>query len=145
MRVNPPSDPQQPQQNAARELEDPIRYAPHLVFIKELAALDDAMANGRDAWDAFDCWRSGIHAYAREDPVYKLEAKLVRAWIRKKQRRFNAIPPNMIIAKWRPTLIDVMRRAGMFNRIDAALTEEQAGATRDGAAVSAVKKKVNPK
>lgn len=123
-------------------LDDPLQFAPHLVFLKQLVRLDEAMANGRDAWDAFDCWRSGIHAYAREDTIFRKEAKIIRAWLKRKQRRYHALPRNVVINKWRPALIDVMRRAGMFNRIDANHTSEGAGAAREGAALNAVKRKV---
>lgn len=139
-----PNAPNAPREFPAPEdpssLSDPLEFAPHLVFLKELVRLDEAMANGRDAWDAFDCWRSGLRAWARKDPVFQAEAKGVRAYLRKKQRHYAAVPRNVIINAWRPAYIDVMRRAGMFNRVDAA--NNSAGTARDGAALDAVKRKV---
>lgn len=140
----PKPDPnEQSRPETTNELDDPVQFAPHLVFIKQLMRLDEAMANGRDAWDAFDCWRSGLHAFGREDNAYKIESQLLRAWERKKSRRFSAIPDNIVINKWRPCLIGVMRRAGMFNRIDAVTSPEGASAAREGAALNAVKRKVS--
>lgn len=140
MSAKPSPNEQPPREDL--ELADPLQFAPHLVFIKQLVRLDEALAEGRDAWEAFDCWRSGIHSYGRDDPTYRIESKLLRAWERKKNRRWNALPENLVINKWRPCLIGVMRRAGMFNRIDAAHTPEAANAARDGAALNAVKNKV---
>ncbi|MFA5862797.1 MAG: hypothetical protein WDA16_13985 [Candidatus Thermoplasmatota archaeon] len=136
------NEPQQPP-SEARNLEEAIRYAPHLVFIKQLATLDEVMATGQDAWNAFDCWKSGIHAYARADPIFKIESKLIRAWTRKKQRRYAAIPRNMIINKWRPALIDVMRRAGMFPRMDEPGAAKKPDSATQGTSQGATRKSVN--
>jgi hypothetical protein len=138
-----PEAPPEPTQSEARKLEEAIRYAPHLVFIKQLATLDEVMASGKDAWNAFACWRSGIHAYARADPIFQLEARLIRAWTRKKQRQYAAIPRNMIIARWRPALIDVMRRAGMFPRMDEPGQTKKPDSATQGTSQGATRRSVN--
>lgn len=136
-----PNEQQAPRRDV--DLNDPVQFAPHLVFIKQLIRLDEALAEGRDAWDAFDCWRSGLHAFGRDDPAYRIESKLLRAWERKKNRRWNALPENLVINKWRPCLIGVMRRAGMFDRLDTETSPGDAAQAGAGAALRAVKRKVN--
>jgi hypothetical protein len=110
---------EQPQarSEAAAEKEE-ARYAPHLVFLKQLERLDEKMADDpKGVYPAFVAWRTGLMSWAREDPQYWREYEKTRrlqALIFAQHGYLNSVEYAGI---WRPVFIGVMRRAGMFPRM----------------------------
>jgi hypothetical protein len=97
-----------------------MRYSPHLVFLKQLSRLDEAMASLSDPYPAFEAWTSGLLSWAAEDPQFWQDNDLIEALEDELFATYGGIPVLEYVGMWRPTWIGVMRRAGMFRSDPAA-------------------------
>jgi hypothetical protein len=139
MTTQPPNQPRGSNTSARTQAEplafdaeftkEQIRYAPHLLFIRQAQRVDEAMAAGLDPYPAFCAWQSALAPWAWDDPAFLQQAQLLDALLDEVYRTFGAIPRLEYVRAWRPLYFGVMRRAGMFPRMDA--TPPRSGASLD--------------
>jgi hypothetical protein len=103
---------------------DQIRYAPHLVFVKALERLDEAMAGLEDPYPAFLAWSSGLEPWARQQEEYWQDVDRVEAIEDELFADYGGLSVLEYVALWKPVYVGVMRRAGMFIAATQAKGEE---------------------
>lgn len=106
---------QDPPQFDTDYTKDQIRYAPHLLFIKQAERVDEAMAAGRDPYPAYCAWQGALAAWAYKDPQFLKEAALLDMLLEDVYRLYGCIPRLEYVRAWRPLYFGVMRRARMFD------------------------------
>lgn len=113
---------------AAEEVREQMRYAPHLLFLRQAERVDISMAESRDPYPAFAAWESALATWAWEDPLFLAQAPRIEQLLGDVARRYGPLPRLEYVRVWRPLYFGVMKRAGMFPRMENEERPEASGA-----------------
>lgn len=94
-----------------------MRYAPHIVFLKALERLDEAMAGLEDPYPAYLAWSSGLDEWAFAQRQFWEHADRIEAIEDELYADYGGISVLEYVALWKPVYVGVMRRAGMFQQM----------------------------
>ena len=109
-RVNP--------QLHAQNAREQIRFVPHMIIIRELERLDEAVTEKRDPWRPFSMFTSTLDAWADEDEDF------IKDWNRAVDERNRIVAERGFalayedVALLRTPYIRLMRRLGVFEKLD---------------------------
>lgn len=97
-----------------------IRRAPHLLLLRQIERLDEAMAAGgerdRDVLPAFQAWASAMKPWCDEDDQFQREADALEAYFEELDKRGQCWMSTFeYVALWRPLYFGVLKRAGFFD------------------------------
>lgn len=102
-----------------RDNKEPGKLAPDIVFITATERLNEAMALGRNPYNAFRMWHGQLDAWALEDPIFLREARDHHRRMMEVRRRKGPIPFADYVASVYPLYFRLMRRMGLFDNLGA--------------------------
>lgn len=94
------------------------KHALHVIFLRQVERLDEAMALGRDPYPAFCAWSSALDIWAAEDETFQAQAGELDRIIEHAYQLYGLIPRLEYVRAWRPLYFGVMRRMGLFTDVD---------------------------
>lgn len=109
-RINP--------QLQAQNAREQIRFVPHIIMMRELERLDEAVSERRDPWRPFAMFTSTLDAWADEDELF------IEDWNRAVEKRNQIVEERGFalayeeVALLRTPYIRLMRRLGVFEKLD---------------------------
>lgn len=100
------------------------KHAPAMIFLRLTERFDEAMAMGRNPYQAYRAWHTALDEWALEDPKFLAEAEELHEMHLKAYAQFGAIPIIEYVASWRQPYFGVMRRMGLFDSVTASKRKE---------------------
>ena len=101
----------------AENTREQARFVPHVIILRQMERLDEAMAAKRDPWPAFKALTSTLNAWGKDDAAFKQDWNdAVDEYEREKRRHW--MHHYETVAILRTPYIRLMRRMGLFDKVD---------------------------